>query len=398
MNILTKWVNPDILRWARERLNLTIDEVVEESKKLAGQFYAAISPQQLAEWEEGKNQPDLEYLETFAEIYVCPVGYFFLDQTPMEEFPMSFRGISKDRRLVGSTSKRSLQRFIELAHWTVELLQKTEQSWPVRIRPGQLITRSTDVERYTVEYRRRFGWMTEQRQNLAGKPAEAFNWWRRIIEGEGVFCFELRLDPKEVRGAALWCEGYPFILVNHGDTEAAAGRIFTLLHEYAHLMSAKEGLVCDFRGIHQGYNPEPFANRFAARMLITPEELHERLDKLGEGRYRNDWPDSLLDKVRRPFFASRDVVAILLQELNFAPPNFYELKRQQWEDKKPWGRGGRRPPLNEQKLREIGYSLAGLLARAQMQDAFSWMDTSSQLGMKVEKAENFLHWAAAHAR
>jgi len=54
--------------------------------------------------------------------------------------------------------------------------------------------------------------------------------------------------------------------------------------------------------------------------------------------------------------------------------------------------------LNEQKLREIGYSLAGLLARAQMQDAFSWMDTSSQFGMKVEKAEHFLRWAAVHAR
>jgi len=147
MDILTKWVNPDILRWARERLNMTIDEVAEESKKLAGQFYAATSPQQLAEWGEGKSQPALEYLETLAEICVCPVGYFFLDQRPTEEFLLSFRGISKDRRLVGSTSKRSLQRFIELAHWTAELLQKTEQSWPVRIRPGQLITRSTDVER-----------------------------------------------------------------------------------------------------------------------------------------------------------------------------------------------------------------------------------------------------------
>jgi transcriptional regulator with XRE-family HTH domain len=126
MNILTKWVNQDVLCWARKRLNMTIDEVAEESKKLAGQFYAALTPKQLTEWERGKSQPDLEYLETLSEIYVCPVGYFFLDQTPTEEFPMSFRGISKDRRLVGSTSKRSLQRFIELAHWTAELLQKTE--------------------------------------------------------------------------------------------------------------------------------------------------------------------------------------------------------------------------------------------------------------------------------
>ncbi|MBM4307668.1 MAG: helix-turn-helix transcriptional regulator, partial [Deltaproteobacteria bacterium] len=132
MNALPKWVNPDVLSWARKRLNLTIDQVAEESKKLAGQFYATTSPQQLTEWEEGKSQPDLEHLETLSEIYVCPVGYFFLDQTPLEESPMSFRGLSKDQELIGSASKRSLQRFIELAHWTSELLQKTEQSWPLR--------------------------------------------------------------------------------------------------------------------------------------------------------------------------------------------------------------------------------------------------------------------------
>lgn len=398
MNILTKWVNPDVLRWARERLNLTIDQVAAESKKLKEHFYVAISPQQLTEWEVGKSQPDLEHMETLAEIYVCPVGYFFLDKTPSEQFPMSFRGISKDNKFIGSTSQRMLQRFIELAHWTVELIQTTEQSWPVRIRPGQLITRSGDVEGLALEYRRRLGWTPEQRQNMVGKPAEAFHWWRRKIEAEGVFCFELRLNPQDVRGAALWCEDYPFILVNHEDAEATAGRIFTLLHEYAHLISAEEGLVCDFRGLHQGHNPEPFANQFAARMLLTPEELHQRLNKLGENQYRNDWPDALLDKVRKPFFASRDVVAILLQELDCAPPNFYDRKRQQWEAKKPWGRGGRRPPFEEKKLREIGYSLAGLLARAQMKPAFSWMNTSSQLGMKVEKAEQFLHWAAEHAK
>ena len=91
-------------------------------------------------------------------------------------------------------------------------------------------------------------------------------------------------------------------------------------------------------------------------------------------------------------------MAILLQELNLAPQGLYERKRKLWEARQPWGRGGRRLPQREQKLREVGYSLASVLARSAAQPAFSWMDASSMLGMKVEKTEDFLKWAHQQAK
>lgn len=398
MSATTQWVNPSILSWARKRLNLTPEEVAEASKKLAKRIYVPVSANQLLEWEAGKGDPELNHLETLAEIYVCPVGFFFLESRPAERLPVSFRGLAKPREQLESLSQRTLRRFMELAQWTVETLRKTEQPWQVAIRPAQFSPRTAIAEQLAEEYRQRFGWTDEQRRQFTGKPREAFKWWRRAIESQGVFCFEMPLDPKETRGAALWLEDYPFILVNHRDIEAAAGRIFTLLHEFAHLVSAKDGVVCDFHGSHHDHNPEPFANRFAARMLVTPDELRQRLREVGETRHRTDWPDSLLDKLRNPFFASRDVVAILLQELQLAPRDFYDRKQQRWGSRKPWGRGGKRPLLNEQKLQEVGYSLAGVLARSSAQPAFSWMDASSVLGMKVEKAERFLQWAREHAK
>lgn len=398
MPVIEQWANPDVLRWARERLNLTTEQVVDESKKLAKRHFAPISAQELQAWEAGTAEPELAHLETLAEIYACPVGWFFLESPPAERLPVSFRGLAKPREQLQSLSQRTLRRFMELAQWTVETLRKTGQPWQVAIRPAQVSPRTAAADHLAEEYRRRFGWTVQQRQQLAGNSREAFRWWRRTIESQGVFCFEMPLDPKETRGAALWLEGYPFILVNHRDLEAAAGRIFTLLHEFAHLISAKDGVVCDFHGAHHDHNPEPFANRFAARMLVTPEELRARLRELGEGRQRTEWPDSLLDKLRSPFCASRDVVAILLQELQLAPRDFYERKRQQWETRTLWRRGGKRPPLNEQKLQEVGYSLAGVLARSKSQPSFSWLDAASVLGMKVEKTEAFLKWAQQHAK
>jgi Zn-dependent peptidase ImmA (M78 family) len=398
MPVTGQWTNPDVLRWARERLNLTVKQVVEESKKLAKRHFTPISEQDLTAWEGGRAEPELAQLETLAELYACPVGYFFLESPPGERLPMSFRGLARPRAHLQSLSQRTLRRFMELARWTVDTLRQTGQPWQVGIRPAQVAPQTASADQLAAEYRQWFGWTAEQRRQFAGRPREAFHWWRRVIESQGVFCFEMPLDPKETRGAALWLEGYPFILVNHRDIEAAAGRIFTLLHEFAHLISAKDGVVCDFHGVPHNHNPEPFANRFAARMLVTPDELRQRLGELGEDRSRADWPDSLLDKLRKPFCASRDVVTILLQELQLAPRDFYERKRQQWENRKPFGRGGKRPPRNEQKLQEVGYSLARVLARSASQPAFSWLDASSMLGMKVEKTEAFLKWAHERAK
>lgn len=398
MPVAEKWVNPEVLRWARERLSLTTEQVVAESKNLAKRHFAPISEQELTAWESGRAEPELEYLETLAEIYACPVGFFFLDAPPDEQLPVSFRGLAKPPELLSSLSQRTLRRFIELAQWTVDTLRKTVQPWRVAIRPAQVSSRTANVEELAAEYRERFGWTIQERQRLAGKPREAFKWWRRAIESQGVFCFEMQLNPKETRGAALWLGGYPFILVNHQDVEAAAGRIFTLLHEFAHLISAADGVVCDFNETHYEHNPEPFANRFAAQILVTPAELRQRLQDLGQHEYRTEWPDSLIDKIRSPFFASRDVVTILLEELHFAPPGFYKLKREHWVKRNNWGRGGKRPPLNEQKLQEIGYSLATVLSQSAAEPTFSWIDAASVLGMKVEKAETFLKWAHKHAK
>lgn len=397
MTVTKRWTNPDVLRWARERLKLATKQVVEEAKKLTRRHYAAITQEELTAWEAGRGEPELAQLETLAEIYACPVGWFFLDAPPKEKLPVSFRGLAKPPEQLESLSQRTLRRFMGLAQWTVQTLRTIGQPWPMAIPTKHVDPRTANADKLATYFREQFGWTPERRQQFAGKPREAFLWWRRAIESMGVFCFEMPLDPREARSAALWLEGYPFILVNHRDIEAAAGRIFTLLHEFAHLLSAKEGVVCDFRGAHHNHNPEPFANRFAARVLVTPDELRQRLRELGETQFRVDWPESILDKLRRPFCASRDVVIILLEEIHLAPRDLYERKRQLWDSRKPWGRG-KRLPLNEQKLQEVGYSLAKVLARSSARPAFSWIEGASVLGMKVEKADAFLRWVDEHAK
>lgn len=393
-----RWINPKVLRWARERLRMSHKEVEEEAEKLAKQFYEPVTVKELKDWEAGVGEPTLAHLETLAEIYICPVGYFFMETEPEVKLPLSFRGLSEEKEnTISSVTLRTLYRFFELANWTVEFLRSTGIEWVVRIQRSEVKPSPDQVDELAVKLRQRLGWTPRKRKELNHDDRKIFDWWRRTLEKLGIFCFEMTLDTKDVRGASLWDEGYPFILVNRQD--ANAGKLFTLLHEFSHLLSAEEGTVCDFRGLHKGRNPEPFANRLAARILLLPNELADYLKRTNRYTPKEDWSDYLLDRIRKPFGVSRDVVAIYLEELKLAPKGFYERKRKEWEEKRTKFRGrGGRPSKEKQKLRELGYSLTRLLSQATDKPVFPWLEVSLITGMKVEKTETFLHWVKERAK
>jgi Zn-dependent peptidase ImmA (M78 family) len=392
----TTWINPEILKWARERIGLSPAAVEEQSKKL-GRGFSPITARQLEYWESGSQEPDLEYLETLAEVYVCPVGYFFLRESPREAIPLNFRGLSSEKQgNLRPLSQQTLYRFLELVEWTTYLIEEGKQKWNVKISRARHVSADlTSVNNLVDQERKRLGFGPEVRRRWRDTE-EAFLWWRKRIEEQGVFCFQMKLETSDIRGASVWfASGYPFILVNHQDVESASGRIFTLLHEYAHIISGGEGFVCDFRGFQPSQTPEPFANRFAARMLLSYDELKAALKEIGRYEYSERWPESLLDQLKSSLFVSRDVIAIALQEMNLAPSDFYSNKLAQWEKKRPFGRGGggKRPTNNVLKFREIGYSLTRILSRTTEQGSIALDDLSAVLGMKVEKIPAFVSWA-----
>ncbi|RKY02746.1 hypothetical protein DRP77_07415 [Candidatus Poribacteria bacterium] len=386
----SSWVNPAVLRWARKRLGLSPEDVEQISESLRSQLYAPVKAEEILRWERGEEEPDLEHLETLAEIYVCPLGYFFLPHPPQEHLPLSMRGLSPEKEgRLSPLSHRALRQFLELAEWTASLIERSNFEWKVSVEP---IDPSSieDIDILVQRERERLGFHPEVRGEWTDAD-EAFRWWRRRIESLGIFCFELKLEGGDVRGASVWVNSrYPFILVNRQDIEAATGRIFTLLHEYAHLLTSREGVACDFHDHGTERNPEILANRFAARMLLSHEELKCRLRELGMESYRARWGDKLLDEVRKPFFVSRDVIAIMLQEMGLAPPNFYRVKRMQWERRKIWKKGRGRPTRKEQALRKLGFSLTYLLSEAR--GSIPPAELADVLGMKVERIDEFFEW------
>lgn len=181
------------------------------------------------------------------------------------------------------------------------------------------------------------------------------------------------------------------------DMEAATGRSFTLLHEWAHLLIKHPGLVCDFRGQAKAASIERFANQFAAEILVPKKEFEIYLKQRDLFTKRSRWGDSTIDRIRNDFKVSRDVIAILLEEMDLAPGGFYLDKRASWDLRKPFFRGipgarGKGRTKAARRLLEIGRPTANLMSVAYEKGAISKLALAEVLNMKVEQAERFVSW------
>lgn len=381
-----KWANPNILKWARIRMGLGPEQV----ESLAG-----IAVERIIEWERAKSAPSLSDLQNLAEVYDCPVGYFFLDSPPEEEQSLDFRGLTAEKiEALSYETHVHLNEFINLTDYLTSLIEDLTLPHEVNI---DTVDISEPVESVARRERERFGFTPELRKQWI-TTNEAFDFWREAIESRGVFVITLKLKASEVRGASRWDSPHtPAILVNRMDMEAATGRSFTLLHEWAHLLVKHPGLVCDFRGQANAANIERFANQFAAEILVPKKEFEGYLRERDLFIWRPRWGDSTIDGIRNDFKVSRDVIAILLEEMELAPSGFYRDKRASWDLRRPFFKGlpgarGRGITKAKRRLLEIGRPTANLMSVAYEKGAISKLDLAEVLNMKVEQAERFVSW------
>ncbi|MDE2838550.1 MAG: ImmA/IrrE family metallo-endopeptidase [Chloroflexota bacterium] len=370
----TDWVTPFMLRWEREQVGLTVPYVADHLKVNVSLVHA---------WEDGDALPLLADLRLLAELYLCPVGHFFLDAPPPEPRQLDFRGLDPDKKLTYESHKtlRRFLRYVEVAGDWMEMLGLSKVAripeFPLHD-PAEAAQQAVQLLGVTQEVRESWD-----------SPDEAFAGWRQAVEQCGVFVFSMTLPFGGVRGASTWPEdGVPGILVNHWDTESATGRVFTLLHEFAHILAHRAGLVCDFRGQP---NVETFANRLAARAIVPFDALHSRLSDLGLRLFKEYWTESELNLIREPFHASRDVVAISLEDMKLAPDGYYRKQRTAWEKRRPFGRGrGGGQKRVVLKYRELGSRMSDLVLAASESGIVSPLDVDDVLGTPVKKFRDFI--------
>jgi len=216
---------------------------------------------------------------------------------------------------------------------------------------------------------------------------DALNGWRDAIERQGVLVMHLNgVDVEEVRGIAIAEPAFPLIAVNGRDSPY--GRVFTLVHEFVHLMLGATGMS-NMRVARQPRTHEQrtewFCNQVAGEVLVPKEELLSHEDVRGTSR-TVDWADEIISDLARYFHVSREVVVRRLAIIGLATNDFYRQKRQQYARER---QAAKKPtdiriPMSRRIIRAIGRPFARIAMDAYYREAISSSDLAELLGARLK--------------
>ena len=255
-------VNPSLLTWSRERAGLSTEQV---AKKLP------VKPDRVEEWEAGETKPTFLQAQKWASLAHIPFGFLFLPRPPVEQLPLP------DLRTVGGIAPQrpslelldTVRDSLRKQDWYLEYLQYQEHQ-PLAF-VGRFNSRSRVAE-VVDDIRRTLGVNPDAARLDYDKYSRALI---QAAEAAGILVMRSgialgnthrKLEVSEFRGFAISNPYAPVVFVNSSDAPTA--RLFTLLHELAHIWIGSSG-VSDGNTAN-GRDEERFCNAVAGEFL-APE-------------------------------------------------------------------------------------------------------------------------------
>jgi len=377
-------VKPDMLIWARESGGFSKEEVAHKLR---------IKLQKLEDWEKDVSNPTVKQLRRLGEIYKRPLAVFYLPEKPVDFQPLrDFRRIEVG---IEFTQPIRLNLQVRLASYRRQVamdlledlygeIQKFDYRTSLTEDPEKIGVKIREILR--VNYREQIKWNDNY---------EALDRWRLAIENTNVLVFQSSgISPSEMRGFSIGEFPLPVIGLNIKDSPK--GRIFTLLHEFTHIMLKQSG-ICD---VDEGYNRLPeeqkveiFCNHVAGASLIPKDDLLNE-DLVIRNKGKDMWTDSDLSFLSERFKASKEVVLRRLLIFGRTTTSFYKSKREEflkeYERLRRLRRGGP-VPLQRKVISSAGLTFVHLVLNSYYQEKITSSDLSDYLEVRLKhlpKIEN----------
>ena len=349
---------PSVVTHARERVALTRQQLVTEVNRYLKRLDSdAISSNDVESWETGERGMTPHETYAFTKVTMFPFYALFDEQPPAEPLT-DFRG-APDRqtpKLDYKTHKHLFQfnNFYGLAKELDARIGAPEYTG-VPIADGRTIAGVASQMRDVLD-------VSEDVQRAWDGDKEAYEEWKRRIEKLGIFVISLPLNVSQIRGASRWDPGGPpAILISTVDLPSA--RIFTLLHELAHLAHRQQhNALCD--PVAAEHLAERRMNQLAAEAMVPAEWARRETVDAPKGIPFKEWPLKDRQRLRSTFNVSNQMLGIRLTELRITPSSGYVNNG--------WSRGyavfrgsaGPRPRRADRYRRYLGQPLVDLLSRA----------------------------------
>lgn len=366
-------VMPEILTWARKSMEIDVEKVARRCK---------VSRGTVLKWEAGQATPTLGTLKELAKLYKRPLAVFFLPKPPKElPLPKDFRvlpnqergALSEKTRLALRSARRSQSLFKEMVIGTSRELA-TDIGKADLTDSAEVVARR-ERERLGVKMQEQFGWKSSR---------EALARWRTVVEDVGILVFQSSMPIEDTRGFSLGDNGIRVIVLNSRD--AVNARIFTLFHEYSHLLLGGSGICNLERESEEAWEAERFCNHFAGAFLVPKAELlnHELVRPI---RPYSNIPDELLEEIALSFRVSKDVILRRMEIADLVSRSFYLRKFEKWTAERRSGaqmrRGFRVDPVRK-CLADKGLSFVSLVLEARKKGVITYSDAIDYLSIKLK--------------
>jgi Zn-dependent peptidase ImmA (M78 family)/transcriptional regulator with XRE-family HTH domain len=326
-------VQPSIMRWARESIGMSVQDV-------AGKLHK--QPDEIADWESGASAPTYVQLETLAyNIYKRPIALFFLPSPPLEQQAESeFRTLPNfELNNLASDTHLHIRKGRAYQIALAELFSNNNPA-DLKIWEALPLSLKQSAKAQALKIRELLG-VSIQQQASWNSDEDALKNWRSAIEDRGVFIFKNSFKQNDISGFCLRDHEFPVIYINNGTTKTR--QIFSLLHELAHLLFNMNGLS----KFDQSYldrleisdqKIERFCNAIAAEVLIPSDDFENQIINFPHNLEAS--PEAVFSLLANRYSVSREAILRRFVDIKRVGKDFYEEKAQEWNSQRTRTSGG----------------------------------------------------------
>ena len=365
-------VNGNIIRWAREFYNMSEEEAAR-SIGVSGEKYSA--------WESGAEFPTYAKLKKISDVFRKPSAVFFFSEPP--DIPP----IKGDLRTLPDTvvdgfSKNVMVQLEKAKAYQLNLMELYETS-------NCIFTNRTTIPTETKQlcnYLRNIMGFTINAQKGRKNTKVVFEIYREKLYELGIYVFKDSFKDNNVSGLCINDDLFPVILINN--SMSFARQIFTLFHEFYHLVSNTSGaeIIRDdyykYLDISQSItekNCDTFANEF----LVPTDDFKFELSK-------KEIDDHRIAELATLYSVSKEAIMYKLWTLKIITPKEYEsLKETFYRDairnqKKKNGENSSGGNYYFTKLAYLGSSYTGDVFKQLYSGKIDSFRASEMLNSKVD--------------
>ena len=380
-------IAPDVFRWLCGTSGWHAEEIAKRIE---------VPEADVRSWCKGTTKPvlPLSKVEQLSAAFKRPLAAFLLSKPPEEITTLpDFRKLPGAKKDFSRETHLAIRKARRLQKVRRELMENLGTDVRVKIRTRTL---RDDPEVVAREERSISGINYENSTGIT--DSVIFNIWRDWFEQKNIAVFKMRMPIDDARGFVL-SENEPFVIVVNA-SDALAGKMFTLFHEYGHLL-LNVPAICNQdsnevkdRGIAE---IERWCNKFAGAFLM-PKEAIEANDRIMTAIRAKNFTESA-KIISKKFYVSKESALLRLLTLDYISSKVFFKERNEFrkevaqnielikERQKETEQQFKAQPLDKQCLSEKGQNFVSLVLKNSELGYITSNDALDYLDVKLRHLE-----------